>query len=76
MSFILPVLFHNTAVYVGFQKPSYVVLESERMVTLCLTVDRGGGMEELQVSFSTTDLTTQGFAYTQNLNSDHHKINS
>ena len=49
-----------TAAYVGFEKTSYSVLESDGVVTVCLTVDRGDGTEEFYLYLFIANLTTQG----------------
>ena len=50
-----------TAAYVGFENTSYSVLESDGMVTVCLTVDRGDGTEEFTLNLRIVNLTTQGW---------------
>ena len=48
------------AAYVGFEDTTYSVLESDGMVNVCLTVDRGDGTEEFEVYLYIANLTTQG----------------
>ena len=51
----------GTAAYVGFENTSYSVLESDGVVTVCLSVDRGDGTEEFYMYLFIANLTTQGF---------------
>ena len=50
-----------TAAYVGFENTAYSVLESDGVVTVCLTVDRGDGWEQFYMYLFSADLTTQGW---------------
>ena len=48
------------AAYVGFEVTTYSVLESDGMVNVCLTVDRGDGTEEFWFYLYIVNITTQG----------------
>ena len=58
--FIISMLCFCVAAYIGFEKTTYSVLESDGMVNVCLTVDRGDGTEEFEVYLYIANLTTQG----------------
>ena len=50
----------NLAFRFGFESSSYSVIESEGVVSVCLTADRGDGSEVYTVTLSYINVTTQG----------------
>ena len=50
----------GVAAYVGFKDTTYSVVESDGMVNVCLTVDRGDGTEEFEVYLYIANITNQG----------------
>ena len=58
---------HNTIVYwvilafrIGFERSNYSVLESDELLSVCVTADRGDGSEAYLVNLTSIDLTAQG----------------
>ena len=50
----------NLAFRFGFESSSYSVIESEGVVNVCLTADRGDGSDVYTVTLSYINVTTQG----------------
>ena len=47
----------------GLERSSYSVVESDGVVSVCVTADRGDGSEIYTATLSTVDITTQGMAH-------------
>ena len=47
----------------GLKRSSYSVVESDGVVSVCVTADRGDGSEIYTATLSTVDITTQGMAH-------------
>ena len=49
-----------SAFRIGLESSSYSVLESDGVVTICVTADRGNGSEVYTATLSSVNITTQG----------------
>ena len=49
-----------SAFWFGLERSSYTVVESDGVVSVCVTADRGDGTEVHSVSLLTINITTQG----------------
>ena len=47
----------------GLERSSYSVVESDGVVSVCVTADCGDGSEIYTATLSTVDITTQGMAH-------------
>ena len=47
----------------GLERSSYSVVESDGVVSVCVTADRGDGSEIYTATLSTINITTQGMAH-------------
>ena len=52
----------------GLERSSYSVLESDEVVTVCVTADRGDGSEVYTLSLTSINVTTQGIVYILHVN--------
>ena len=50
----------SSAFRFGLERSSYSVLESDGVVTVCVTADRGDGSEVYTATLSSINITTQG----------------
>ena len=50
----------SSAFRIGLESSSYSVLESDGVVTICVTADRGDGSEVYTATLSSINITTQG----------------
>ena len=50
----------SSAFRIGLESSSYSVLESDGVVTICVTADRGDGSEVCTATLSSINITTQG----------------
>ena len=45
---------------IGFERSTYTVQESDELLSVCVTADRGDGSETYLVNVTSIDLTAQG----------------
>ena len=53
----------HTAFRFGLERSTYSVVESDGVVSVCVTADRGDGSEIYTATLSTINITTQGMAH-------------